>query len=433
MIWILCALAVSCAAIYVGAKQLNKQKKTIHSIDDLTKGLSQKIVQSETVEVALRGLAKAIDEIEEQRITADAFRQQLIAALDSLNYGIAIYGQDDQLIHTNPYASSFLSGVHSGALIADAIDELFQTRDGQEVIDQELDVFDNSHPSSVTHSRKKTFYVVLRELSIEGNQIGSVVTIEDISEQERLESVRRDFISNISHELKTPIGAIALLTETLLGEPDTDLVQTFAPNILQETERLSETIDDLLSLSRIEHGSTDSFNQIDILKCAEQAIDRVNIFAKQNEVTVLTSFPPAPVHLFGDELQLTSAFYNILENSVKYKRINQGNVHLTVKQLDDFIEVEISDNGIGIPTKDLDRIFERFYCVDRSHSGSGVGLGLAIVRHVIVNHEGVIRIESTEGVGTTFVIQFPTNSVEPRTGKGHASLPLFDENEVATS
>lgn len=433
MIWILCALAVSCAAIYVGAKQLNKQKKTIHSIDDMTKDLSQKIVQSETVEVALRGLAKAIDEIEEQRIKADAFRQQLIAALDSLNYGIAIYGQDDQLIHTNPYASSFLSGVHSGALIADAIDELFQTRDGQEVIDQELDVFDNSHPSSVTHSRKKTFYIILRELSIEGNQIGSVVTIEDISEQERLESVRRDFISNISHELKTPIGAIALLTETLLGEPDTDLVQKFAPNILQETERLSETIDDLLSLSRIEHGSTDSFNQIDLLKCIEQAIDRVNTFAKQNEVTVLTSFPPAPVHLFGDELQLISAFYNILENSVKYKRINQGNVHLTVQQLDDFIEVEISDNGIGIPTKDLDRIFERFYCVDRSHSGSGVGLGLAIVRHVIVNHEGVIRIESTEGVGTTFFIQFPTNFIEPRSEKGHASLSLLHENEVATS
>ena len=419
--------------MYVSVKQLNKQKKTIHSIDDLTKGLSQKIVQSETVEVALRGLAKAIDEIEEQRIKADAFRQQLIAALDSLNYGIAIYGQDDQLIHTNPYASSFLSGVHSGALIADAIDELFQTRDGQEVIDQELDVFDNSHPSSVTHSRKKTFYIILRELSIEGNQIGSVVTIEDISEQERLESVRRDFISNISHELKTPIGAIALLTETLLGEPDTDLVQKFAPNILQETERLSETIDDLLSLSRIEHGSTDSFNQIDLLKCIEQAIDRVNTFAKQNEVTVLTSFPPAPAHLFGDELQLTSAFYNILENSVKYKRINQGNVHLTVQQLDDFIEVEISDNGIGIPTKDLDRVFERFYCVDRSHSGSGVGLGLAIVRHVIVNHEGVIRIESTEGVGTTFFIQFPTNFIEPRSEKGHASLSLLHENEVATS
>ena len=433
MIWILCALAVSCAAMYVSVKQLNKQKKTIHSIDDLTKGLSQKIVQSETVEVALRGLAKAIDEIEEQRIKADAFRQQLVTALDSLNYGIAIYGQDDQLIHTNPYASSFLSGVHSGALIADAIDELFQTRDGQEVIDQELDVFDNSHPSSVTHSRKKTFYIILRELSIEGNQIGSVVTIEDISEQERLESVRRDFISNISHELKTPIGAIALLTETLLGEPDTDLVQKFAPNILQETERLSETIDDLLSLSRIEHGSTDSFNQIDLLKCIEQAIDRVNTFAKQNEVTVLTSFPPAPAHLFGDELQLTSAFYNILENSVKYKRINQGNVHLTVQQLDDFIEVEISDNGIGIPTKDLDRVFERFYCVDRSHSGSGVGLGLAIVRHVIVNHEGVIRIESTEGVGTTFFIQFPTNFIEPRSEKGHASLSLLHENEVATS
>lgn len=433
MIWILCALAVSCAAMYVSVKQLNKQKKTIHSIDDLTKGLSQKIVQSETVEVALRGLAKAIDEIEEQRIKADAFRQQLVTALDSLNYGIAIYGQDDQLIHTNPYASSFLSGVHSGALIADAIDELFQTRDGQEVIDQELDVFDNSHPSSVTHSRKKTFYIILRELSIEGNQIGSVVTIEDISEQERLESVRRDFISNISHELKTPIGAIALLTETLLGEPDTDLVQKFAPNILQETERLSETIDDLLSLSRIEHGSTDSFNQIDLLKCIEQAIDRVNTFAKQNEVTVLTSFPPAPVHLFGDELQLTSAFYNILENSVKYKRINQGNVHLTVQQLDDFIEVEISDNGIGIPTKDLDRVFERFYCVDRSHSGSGVGLGLAIVRHVIVNHEGVIRIESTEGVGTTFFIQFPINSVEPKSEKGHASVSLLHENEVATS
>ena len=125
--------------MYVSVKQLNKQKKTIHSIDDLTKGLSQKIVQSETVEVALRGLAKAIDEIEEQRIKADVFRQQLVTALDSLNYGIAIYGQDDQLIHTNPYASSFFQEFIV-ALIADAIDELFQTRDGQEVIDQELDV-----------------------------------------------------------------------------------------------------------------------------------------------------------------------------------------------------------------------------------------------------------------------------------------------------
>ena len=135
----------------------------------------------------------------------------------------------------------------------------------------------------------------------------------------------------------------------------------------------------------------------------------MNTFAKQNEVTVLTSFPPAPVHLFGDELQLTSAFYNILENSVKYKRINQGNVHLTVQQLDDFIEVEISDNGIGIPTKDLDRVFERFYRVDpsRFRDSGGTGLGLAIVTHVIVNHEGKIRIESTEGSRNIIFISIP--------------------------
>ena len=266
----------------------------------------------------------------------------------------------------------------------------------------------------VGNRKMKAFYELHIEqgpiLEAEGKDIGSILSIDDISEQERLEAIRRDFVSNISHELKTPIGAIALLAETIEDEPDPKIVKSFLPKIIKETDRLTDTIDDLLTLSRIEHGSLEHFSEIDLLRPIMQAQDRVRTFAAQKNVEVNVILPEDSKTIFGDAIQLTSAFYNLLENSVKYSKPGGGNTTIKVENIGDIVQLSFSDNGIGIPTKDQDRIFERFYCVDRSHSGSGVGLGLAIVRHVVVNHEGLISVQSHEGVGTTFTIQLPNSN-----------------------
>ena len=428
------ALVLMIAAFAVVLKQKNERKNALKAIDEMSKTLElDETIESETIQEASRRLTRSAHRIRETNLNLNKLQSQLTSSLDSLNYGIAIYGKNDQLVFQNPYASSFLSGIHSGALIADAIDQMFESRQGQEIVDQELDIYESSHPASDVRSRKKTFYLLLRKLTLDNHEIGSVVTIEDISEQERLEAVRRDFISNISHEIKTPIGAISLLTETLIENPDIELVQKFAPNILEETDRLSETIDDLLALSQIEHGSRDSFEELDLIQCLVQAQERVRTFAQQNKITIHATMPSKPLVIHGDHLQLTSAFYNLLENGVKYSKAHEGKIQIEVSEHNSSIEVLIRDNGIGIPTKDLDRIFERFYCVDKSHSGRGVGLCLAIVRHVVVNHEGAIRVESTEGAGSTFLIQFPTNTESSEKNINLDSLSLVGENEVTLS
>ena len=392
-------------------KWKNDTQKLKENIDSLSrKILKTEEIFSSDVPSATRTLYRAVQHILDERRTEQKHTRRLSSSLETLNYGIAIYDQNNETIFKNPYADTFLTGLHSDALVADAVDDMFLSRVRHEIIEREVDIYTTPHPASPLTSRKKTYYLILQTLYAEGKDIGSILSIDDISEQERLEAIRRDFVSNISHELKTPIGAIALLAETIEDEPDPKIVKNFLPKIIKETDRLTDTIDDLLTLSRIEHGSREHFSEIDLLRPIMQAQDRVLTFAAQKNLEVNVILPEDSPTIFGDAIQLTSAFYNLLENSVKYSKRGGGKTTIKVENIGDIVQLSFSDNGIGIPTKDQDRIFERFYCVDRSHSGSGVGLGLAIVRHVVVNHEGLISVQSHEGVGTTFTIQLPNSN-----------------------
>jgi len=392
-------------------KWKNDTQKLKENIDSLSrKILKTEEIFSSDVPSATRTLYRAVQHILDERRTEQKHTRRLSSSLETLNYGIAIYDQNNETIFKNPYADTFLTGLHSDALVADAVDDMFLSRVSHEIIEREVDIYTTPHPASPLTSRKKTYYLILQTLYAEGKDIGSILSIDDISEQERLEAIRRDFVSNISHELKTPIGAIALLAETIEDEPDPKIVKNFLPKIIKETDRLTDTIDDLLTLSRIEHGSREHFSEIDLLRPIMQAQDRVLTFAAQKNLEVNVILPEDSPTIFGDAIQLTSAFYNLLENSVKYSKRGGGKTTIKVENIGDIVQLSFSDNGIGIPTKDQDRIFERFYCVDRSHSGSGVGLGLAIVRHVVVNHEGLISVQSHEGVGTTFTIQLPNSN-----------------------
>jgi two-component system, OmpR family, sensor histidine kinase SenX3 len=234
------------------------------------------------------------------------------------------------------------------------------------------------------------------------------VLIEDVTENRRLEAMRRDFIANISHELKTPVGALALLAETLLDESDPLVISRLAGRIQMEAQRISRIMDDLLDLSRIESEAGHLEEPVPVLEMVTEALERIHAAAEQQQITLTVGTLPEDEIILGDRRQLVSALYNLLENAVKYS--DPGSSIEVDGDIDaGDIEIRVHDRGIGIASHDLDRIFERFYRVDRARSREtgGTGLGLAIVRHVVTNHGGKIHVRSVEGVGSTFTLRLP--------------------------
>jgi two-component system sensor histidine kinase SenX3 len=237
---------------------------------------------------------------------------------------------------------------------------------------------------------------------------GAIATILDITERTRLDAVRTDFVANISHELKTPVGAISLLAETLADADDAETAQRLAGRLIGETERLTRTIEDLLELSRIELGGGGSRERVDAASIIDESVERVHGLAELGSIRVIVTPSPATLTLLGDRRQLVSALGNLVENAVKYSD-EGGVVEVGVERTPDEVVFMVTDHGLGIATQHLDRIFERFYRVDkaRSRDTGGVGLGLAIVRHVAANHGGEVNVTSQEGEGSTFRLRIP--------------------------
>ena len=233
--------------------------------------------------------------------------------------------------------------------------------------------------------------------------------ISDESEAKRIDAVRRDFVANVSHELKTPIGALGLLSEAVLGAKDQpEEVVRFATRMHQEAERLSELVQEIIDLSRLQ--SSDPLAKalpVDIDNIMRDAViqGQVNAEARGVNVEVTTSDNGVVI---GDREQLVAAVHNLIENAINYSPENTK-VSVQSKIVDGLIEISVTDQGIGIAEEDLNRIFERFYRVDpaRSRATGGTGLGLSIVKHVALNHGGDVRVWSKLGVGSTFVLQLP--------------------------
>jgi two-component system sensor histidine kinase SenX3 len=231
--------------------------------------------------------------------------------------------------------------------------------------------------------------------------------VEDVSERRRLADIRRDFIVNASHELRTPIGAIALLAETLEREEDPATLHRLASHITREAERARSLLEDVLGLARLEGGDRGDRGEIDLAWIAKEAIGRLAALAQQSGVAVeFEPHEPASVH--GSADQLVSAVANLIDNAVKYSSPG-GTVKVAAGREGKWAAVEVADNGKGIPSRDLDRIFERFFRADRGRDRrtGGTGLGLAIVRHVVENHGGEVKVESQEGEGSVFRILLP--------------------------
>jgi two-component system sensor histidine kinase SenX3 len=293
-----------------------------------------------------------------------------------------------------------MSNRHGDALAAQAVTELLENAWQDGTAERTLDLYGPP---------RQTLTVRTRLVDDGRRPLGVIAIIEDVSERRRLEEIRRDFVANVSHELKTPIGALGLLAETLTVEPDRAVAQRLATRIHNESFRVSRIIDDLLDLSRIESEEAPPREPIYVNLVMAEAVERVRSAAEQRRITIVLDEPDPPVYVLGDRRQLVSAIHSLLENAVTFS-YEDSVVRVSGSRSDGEVRLSVTDTGVGIPARDLERIFERFYRVDhgRSRDSGGTGLGLSIVRHVASNHQGRVEVDSREGEGSTFTVILPS-------------------------
>jgi two-component system sensor histidine kinase SenX3 len=342
---------------------------------------------------------------EEQREAEDRFMQSeavqhwLLAALDESSDAIVVVDRIGREVVRNAVARRF-AGARTGEVLAEeAIGELVQDALSGHSSERELPLY--GPPRQVLQLRAFP-------LRRDGEIVGAVAFTRDISESRRIESVRRDFVANVSHELKTPIGALGLLAETMAATDDTAVVRQLADRVVRESDRLARIVDDLLDLSTIEAQEAPTRGPMPVRLLLSESVDLVQAAAAAADVPLSLGPQPADIEIFCDPRQMRSALVNLLDNAIKYSGPEQP-VEVGACVVDERVAFVVRDHGIGIPTRDLERIWERFYRVDRARSRDtgGTGLGLAIVRHVAQAHGGEVTVQSREGEGSTFTLYIP--------------------------
>ena len=250
------------------------------------------------------------------------------------------------------------------------------------------------------------------ELTLRVARLGEgrvLVLIDDSSEAQRVDDVRRDFLANVSHELKTPVAALSLLAESVeVAADDPVAVERFAGRMKLEATRLTTLIRELIELSRVQGDMPLAHAKvIPVDELVQDAVDRTRFTATAAEIDLVVAVD-SDLRVYGDQEQLVSALKNLIDNAVAYSP-PRTRVAVAAREVGDRIEITVTDQGIGIPQRDLNRVFERFYRVDpaRSRDTGGTGLGLAIVKHVCANHGGDVAVWSVEGAGSTFTLRLP--------------------------
>ena len=258
-----------------------------------------------------------------------------------------------------------------------------------------------------TGLRGESIWVLARAARMENNNV--MLLVEDRTEAKRLEETRRDFVANISHELKTPIGAIGLLAEALQDATDDPVMVTkFAGNLYKESRRLGSLVQEIIQLSRLQSAELSKTGElVDLEGIVHESVERNQVIAEAKNIT-LDVVAPSGVVVYGDHEMLTMAVKNLIENAILYSD-SDSTVGIGLRSVNGIAEIAVTDHGVGIAAEDQERIFERFYRVDpsRSRDTGGTGLGLSIVKHVASNHRGEIKLFSQVGIGSTFTLRLP--------------------------
>ena len=328
-------------------------------------------------------------------VDSDDMSHFLSDVLDALTIGVVVASSDGDIVYRNARATGLTRAIHAEVLVDEAVDTYVRAAVGGQGGRKVLDLF--GPPRQV---------ISVTALPLLNG--GAVAMVEDTTERALVDAVRTDFVANISHELKTPIGAMSVLAETLTQTEDAEVVARLSGKISDESMRVGRLIDDLLELSRLEYGGQVLSGTMSVADVVSEAVDRTQTLADGRGISLVSVESAPETMVIGDRRQLVSALQNLLENAIKYSD-SGSSVEVSVRRADGDVLIDVRDRGVGIPAKELDRIFERFYRVDRARSREtgGTGLGLSIARHIAHNHGGDILVHSIEGAGSTFTLKLP--------------------------
>ncbi len=344
----------------------------------------------------------------------DRARWQL--AMNELAVGVVLVDEDGNVCASNALADEMTSARDAMALVGAGVTQLLESaREGQA----------RSRTVRLTGPPPRVIEISAHPVSGDSHALGAVAVMADRTDGVRVDEVRRDFVANLSHELRTPVGAIALLSETLAGEDDAAVRTRLVDRIGAEADRVRHIIEDLLELSRVELEGSMRQESVPVVPLLCEVAHQYSEHARQHDVSLVSpdAAEQQPV-LYADRGQLLRAVGNLVDNAIKYSDPG-SEVHLSAAlgSQDDrppseapadadeqaWVDVVVADKGIGIPADETERVFERFYRVDkaRARATGGTGLGLSIVRHVVMNHGGEVMLQTREGVGTTFTLRLP--------------------------
>ena len=354
--------------------------------------------------LAIRSRPKAQQEAQQpRREPIEPAAQTILSALP-LSWLVV---RGDEVVGASPSATA-LGLVRDGVVASTALHRLLsQVRTDGLMRETEL--------SSLRHRGKPgRVDLWVRAALLPGDLL--LVLVEDRSEAQRIDDVRRDFVANVSHELKTPVGALSLLAEAVQGaSDDPDAVRRFSGRMQIEAARLSNLVNELVDLSRLQ--GDDPLTHASVVQVDDviaEAVDGSQMAAHAREIELIVG-GDRNLTIYGDPNQLVMALRNLISNAINYSPPGTR-VAVAARQAVDIAEISVTDQGIGIPQRDLDRIFERFYRVDpaRSRATGGTGLGLSIVKHVCANHGGEVTVWSVEGSGSTFTLRLPLHVARRR-------------------
>jgi len=343
-------------------------------------------------------------------------------SIERMRLGVVVLDRSGEVVLANPAAEGL--GLGAGGRVASGLARLaWRARQAGEPYDGE------PYAGEIELARDRGRSPVA--VGVEAHPVGSggdvALFLTDLTEARRVDAVRRDFVANVSHELKTPVGALALLAEAVLDGLETDpaAVRRFAERMRHESSRLARLVQDLIDLSRLQGGeAVGNARAVAVDDVVAEAVDRSRLAAEARRIAVVVGGETG-LAVRGLESQLVTAVANLVDNAVAYSP-EDTTVALGVRARDGQVEITVTDQGIGIPEADQERVFERFYRSDpaRSRATGGTGLGLAIVKHVVSNHGGSVAVWSVEGAGSTFTLRLPAASgsqaVRPLLQKGSA-------------
>jgi len=399
----LAVTAIAALALVGAAIQWIRFRVLRSAIDEALERIGDRPVRrSFNRPVALRA---GIDRLEDATARSERHRAALAGAVNESPFGVIITDDNGVVTLANVAASRFLGARQGEAVtevrIRDAIEQALVQR---MAVSRELELY--------TPVRRVLLLAAV-PLDYGVESAGAVAYITDLTEERRVEAMRRDFVANVGHELKTPLGALAVLAETLAGGVDDPAVTgRLAGRVEAESRRLSSLVDGILDLSQAEAMSARN-EPIDIGTVVEDCIALLRDAAAERGVVLTADPSPQGAQVAGDRRQLHSMFTNLIENAIKYSDPSEGVpapgvvVRVLIDGLD--VVVDVEDAGIGISETHLPRVFERFYRVDhaRSRETGGTGLGLSIVRNIAAAHGGTAVARSAVGVGSTFTVRLP--------------------------